>query len=60
MLHRILLFFLLIPLGVPSGLAQNTFQGAAKRVPESEVSRQSAFIEAELERQLGHYDKAAE
>ncbi|MCS7036400.1 MAG: tetratricopeptide repeat protein, partial [Saprospiraceae bacterium] len=60
MLHRILLFFLLIPFGVPSGPAQNTFQGVAKRVPESEVSRQSAFIEAELERQLGHYDKAAE
>lgn len=40
--------------------AQNTFQGVAKRIPEKEVERQSAFIEADLERQLGHYEKAAE
>ncbi len=40
--------------------AQNTFQGQAKRIPESEVNRQSAFVEAERERLLGHYEKAAQ
>ena len=40
--------------------AQNTLDGEAKIVPESEVDRQSAFIEAERERLLGHFDKAVE
>ncbi len=60
MLQRFWIFLLLVWASVPVLPAQNTFQGAAKRVPESEVVRQSAFIEAELERQLGHYDKAVE
>ncbi len=37
---------------------QNTLDGVAKIVPESEVNRQSLFIEAEGERLLGHFEKA--
>ncbi|MFN0013985.1 MAG: tetratricopeptide repeat protein [Saprospiraceae bacterium] len=40
--------------------AQNTIGGQAKIVPEAEVDRQSAFIAADRERVLGHYEKAAE
>lgn len=40
--------------------AQNTIGGEAKIVPEEEVNRQSAFIDAERERLLGHYEKAVE
>ncbi len=60
MLQRLLIFSFLVGASIVLLPAQNTFQGVAKRVSESEVNRQSAFIEAELERQLGHYDKAAE
>lgn len=52
--------FLLLLLLASAAQAQNTLDGQAKLVPESEVSRQSAFIEAEGERVLGHYDKAAQ
>jgi len=41
-------------------LAQNTLDGQAKIVPEEEVNRQSMFIEAERERVLEHYEKAAD
>ncbi len=40
--------------------AQNTLGGQAVTVPEKEVDRQSAFVNAERERLLGHYDKAVE
>jgi tetratricopeptide (TPR) repeat protein len=40
--------------------SQNTIGGEAKIVPEAEVERQSAFVDAEKERLLGHYDKAVE
>jgi len=40
--------------------AQNTIGGTATKVPEAEVNRQSKFIDAERERLLGHFDKAAE
>lgn len=39
---------------------QNTIGGAAVKVPEAEVNRQSRFIDAERERLLGHFDKALE
>lgn len=39
---------------------QNTVGGVATTVPEAEVNRQSRFIDAERERLLGHFDKAAE
>ncbi len=55
--HHCLLIVLWLS-GPGPALAQNTFQGVAKRVPESEVNRQSAFIEAERERLLEHHDKA--
>lgn len=58
-LHRLLFFGLLFSCAI-SAFAQNTLQGQAKRVPEREVNRQSAFIEAERERLLGHYEKAAQ
>ncbi|MEI6408514.1 MAG: tetratricopeptide repeat protein [Bacteroidota bacterium] len=38
--------------------AQNTIGGKAKIVPESEVVRQSAFVDAERETLLGNWDKA--
>ncbi len=38
--------------------AQNTIGGQAKIVPEAEADRQSAFVDAERERILGHHDKA--
>jgi tetratricopeptide (TPR) repeat protein len=40
--------------------AQNTVDGKVKIVPEAEAKRQSAFLEAERERMLGHFDKAIE
>ncbi len=40
--------------------AQNTIGGVKTTVPESEVKKQSAFLEAEKERLLGHWDKAVE
>lgn len=40
--------------------AQNTIGGNKVTVPEAEVARQSAFLEAEKERLLAHYDKAIE
>jgi tetratricopeptide (TPR) repeat protein len=40
--------------------AQNTLDGQAKIVPEAEVERQSAFVEAESARMLGKYAKAVE
>ena len=40
--------------------AQNTIGGSKVIVPEAEVKRQSAFLEAEKERLLAHYDKAIE
>ena len=40
--------------------AQNTIGGQAKTVPEAEADRQSAFVDAERERILGHYDKAVD
>jgi tetratricopeptide (TPR) repeat protein len=39
-------------------MAQNTIGGKAVQVPEAEVNRQSAFLDAERERILGQYDKA--
>lgn len=50
-----LLLLLLLPF---SFYAQNTLGGQAIIVPEKEVDRQSAFVTAERERLLGHYDKA--
>lgn len=49
------LFFLPVALS-----AQNTIGGQAITVPEAEVDRQSAFVNAERERLLGHHDKAIE
>ncbi|MCB0528126.1 MAG: tetratricopeptide repeat protein [Lewinellaceae bacterium] len=40
--------------------AQNTLDGRAVTIPEAEADRQSAFVAAESERLLGHYDKAIE
>ena len=40
--------------------AQNTIGGVKTTVPESEVKRQSAFLNAEKERLLGHWEKAKE
>lgn len=42
----------------PALRAQNTLGGEAKTVSESEANRQSAFVDAERERILGHHDKA--
>ena len=41
-------------------LGQNTIGGIKTSVPESEVKRQSAFLTAERERILAHWDKALE
>jgi tetratricopeptide (TPR) repeat protein len=38
--------------------AQNTLEGRLAIVPEAEVNRQSAFVDAERERMLSHWDKA--
>jgi len=38
--------------------AQNTLEGKLAIVPEEEVNRQSAFVDAERERLLSHRDKA--
>ncbi|HMX40326.1 MAG TPA: tetratricopeptide repeat protein, partial [Saprospiraceae bacterium] len=40
--------------------AQNTIGGVKASVPQKEVERQSAFLDAETERMLGRYDKAIE
>lgn len=40
--------------------AQNTIGGVQATVPQKEVERQSAFLDAERERMLGHHDKAIE
>jgi tetratricopeptide (TPR) repeat protein len=40
--------------------AQNTIDGKKVTVPEKELDRQSAFLDAERERVLEHNDKAAE
>lgn len=40
--------------------AQNTLGGQAIKVSEAEADRQSAFVNAERERLLGHHDKAIE
>ncbi|MBK9337651.1 MAG: tetratricopeptide repeat protein [Lewinellaceae bacterium] len=53
---KLLLFFLL---ATAQAYAQNTLDGQSKIVPEEAVTRQSIFIEAERERVLGHYEKAA-
>ena len=53
-------FLLLLLLSSGSLSAQNTLGGQAVIVPEKEVDRQSAFVNAERERLLGHYDKAIE
>lgn len=52
-----ILLFLCLPI---FGQAQNTIGGNAILVPEEEVDRQSRFIEADRERILGNYDKAAD
>jgi tetratricopeptide (TPR) repeat protein len=52
-------FFLLICVSTFTN-AQNTIGGVKTTVPESEVKKQSAFLEAEKERLLGHWDKAVE
>ncbi len=52
-------FILLLTLPYFS-IAQNTLDGQAKIVPEAEVERQSAFVEAESARMLGKYAKAIE
>jgi len=56
------LAFLILPalLLSPTLPAQNTLGGEAKIVPEAEVNRQSAFVDAERERLLGHHDRAIE
>ncbi len=56
---RLLLLPVLLVLS-PTLPAQNTLSGEAKIVPEAEVNRQSAFVDAERERLLGHHDKAIE
>lgn len=60
MANKIKLAFIAFLLAATAAHAQNTLDGQAKLVPESEVGRQSAFIEAEGERVLGHYEKAAQ
>lgn len=59
MKYKILIFFTLF---VSSKFltAQNTIGGQAKIVPENEVARQSAFVDAEREAMLGRWDKAIE
>jgi tetratricopeptide (TPR) repeat protein len=49
---------ILLFLSANSLLAQNTIGGKAVQVPEAEVNRQSAFLDAERERILSQYDKA--
>jgi tetratricopeptide (TPR) repeat protein len=59
MKYKILIFFTL--LAFPNIFtAQNTIGGKAKIVPEKEVVRQSAFVDAEREALLGRWDKAIE
>lgn len=54
-------YLFLIVLCVASNIyAQNTIGGVKTSVPESEVKRQSAFLNAEKERLLGRWDKALE
>jgi tetratricopeptide (TPR) repeat protein len=60
MIQRIKTLTALLFLAAAPAFAQNTLDGQAKIVPEEEVTRQSAFIEAERERVLGHYEKANE
>lgn len=55
-----LLFASALLLLSPTLSAQNTLDGKAKIVPQAEVDRQSAFVDAERERLLGHHDKAIE
>ncbi|TNE51973.1 MAG: tetratricopeptide repeat protein [Bacteroidetes bacterium] len=58
-MYRLYFLLLVIALTASASLtAQNTLDGQAKIVPEDEVNRQSAFIEAERERLLGHFEKA--
>jgi tetratricopeptide (TPR) repeat protein len=59
-MHKILLLsgFFLSLLCSPSVWAQNTLDGKAVTVPEAEVNRQSAFLDAERERLLGQMDRA--
>lgn len=52
--------FLFALLGSSCLFSQNTIGGNKVIVPEAEVTRQSAFLEAEKERLLAHYDKAIE
>lgn len=52
--------FLICLFGSSCLFAQNTIGGNKVTVPEAEVARQSAFLEAEKERLLAHYDKAIE
>jgi tetratricopeptide (TPR) repeat protein len=53
-------YFLLLLFSAALLPAQNTVGGKAVQVPEAEVQRQSAFVDAERERLLAHYDKAIE
>jgi len=55
--QHIILFFVLLLLSGRTQ-AQNTIGGKAVQVPEAEVNRQSAFLDAERERILMQYDKA--
>lgn len=50
----------LLLLAACAATAQNTLDGAANRIPEEEVVRQSDFITAETQRILGRYEKAIE
>ena len=55
-----LLWGLLLCCAAGPVFTQNTLDGQAKIVPEEEVDRQSAFIQAERERLLGHFEKAVD
>ncbi len=59
MLKQVLFFSIILISATVSTLeAQNTYDGVVKRIPEEEVTRQSAFLSAEKQRLLGNQEKA--
>lgn len=56
--HHICVFLVVLACTPALLTAQNTIGGKAVQVPEAEVAKQSAFLDAERERLLGQYDKA--
>lgn len=54
------IFLVLLTWGSMTVFAQNTIGGVKKEISQEEVTRQSAFLDAETQRMLGKYDKAIE